>query len=571
MTPNLPNPAIVSQSVTRRLPRRYLLVLCLAYILPGYIGRDPWKNADISAYGFMLEIARGQTSWLSPAIFDQLPDVSGLLSYWLGAASIGLTSEWIPPDFAARIPFIAMLAITLLATWHGIYYLARSPSALPVVFAFGGEAKPKDYARTVADGGLLALIATLGLAQFSHETTPAMAQLCFTAITFYALAAMSYHSISSLALFFIGMLGLSLSGAPSLTLIFGVGGLLITYFDNRYNNSRGTSQTPRSQYLNYAVMFICILFVTAISSLLDLWRWSLTAPEMSLTFLQATTRLLLWFTWPTFPLVIWSIWRWRNQITRIHVALPIWFGSASILTMLLTRTSDRALLLALPAFATLAAFALPTLGRRLSALIDWFTLFFFTGLAGFLWVTWIAMQWGSTPAMVTKLVPGFVVSLSWLPFLFAMMGTLAWGWLVSWRIGKHRSAMWKSMVLPAGGATLCWLLLMTLWLPVLNFARSYSPLIDRVTEITGKANCVDTLGLSVAQITAFKHHGQLKVKSAKIVNRKQAQTNCPWLIVDADAEQAIGDLDTRSSWKYVTKVRRPSDDNEDVLLYKRVP
>ncbi|MBK7502719.1 MAG: hypothetical protein IPI14_08885 [Polaromonas sp.] len=54
----------------------------------------------------------------------------------------------------------------------------------------------------------------------------------------------------------------------------------------------------------------------------------------------------------------------------------------------------------------------------------------------------------------------------------------------------------------------------------------------------------------VAQITAFKHHGQLKVKSAKIVNRKQAQTNCPWLIVDADAEQAIGDLDTRSSWKY---------------------
>lgn len=56
------------------------------------------------------------------------------------------------------------------------------------------------------------------------------------------------------------------------------------------------------------------------------------------------------------------------------------------------------------------------------------------------------------------------------------------------------------MVLPAGGATLCWLLLMTLWLPVLNFARSYSPLVDQVTEITGKANCVDTLGLAVAQI-----------------------------------------------------------------------
>ena len=180
------------------------------------------------------------------------------------------------------------------------------------------------------------------------------------------------------------------------------------------------------------------------------------------------------------------------------------------------------------------------------------------------------MQSGSTPDMVTKLVPGFVVSFSWPPFIFALLGKLAWGWLVIWRIGLHRSAMCKSMVLPAGGATLCWLLLMTLWLPVLNFARSYSPLVDRVTEITGKSNCVDTLGLSVAQITAFKHHGQLQVKSAKIVNSKQSRANCPWLIVDADAEKAIGDLDSRSSWKYVTKVRRPSDDNEDVLLYKWV-
>ena len=568
---NLPNPAIVSQNVARRLPRRYLLVLCLAYILPGYIAREPWKNADISAYGFMLEIARGQTSWLAPAIFDQLPEVSGSLSYWLGAAAITIAPNWIPPDFAVRIPFIAMLAITLLSTWHGIYYLARSSSALPVVFAFGGEAKPKDYARTIADGGLLALIASLGLAQFSHETTPAMAQLCFTSITFYALAAMSYHNISSLALFSIGMLGLTLSGAPTLTVIYGIGGLLMTYFDDRYNNSRVTTRTPQSQYLNYAWMLICILSVAVIASLLDLWRWTLSAPELSLAYLQTTTRLLLWFTWPTFPLVIWSIWRWRNQITRIHVALPIWFGGVSILTMVLTRTSDRALLLALPALATLAAFALPTLGRRLSSLIDWFTLFFFTALAGYLWVTWIAMQSGSTPAMVTKLVPGYVVSFTWLPFIFALLGTLAWAWLVSWRIGKHRSVMWKSMVLPAGGATLCWLLLMTLWLPVLNFARSYSPLVERVTEITGKTHCVETLGLSVAQVTAFKHHGQLQVKSAKLLNKKQTSTNCPWLIIDADAEKAIADLDTRSSWRYVTKVRRPSDDNEDVLLYKRVP
>jgi hypothetical protein len=46
--------------------------------------------------------------------------------------------------------------------------------------------------------------------------------------------------------------------------------------------------------------------------------------------------------------------------------------------------------------------------------------------------------------------------------------------------GAHRSAIWKSLVLPAGGATLCWLLLMTLWLPVLDYARSYAPQVQRI-------------------------------------------------------------------------------------------
>jgi hypothetical protein len=77
-------------------------------------------------------------------------------------------------DFAARIPFGVMLTLTMLATWYGTYYLARNPKAQPVAFAFGGEASPTDYARAMADGGLLAFIACLGLAQLSHETTPAL-------------------------------------------------------------------------------------------------------------------------------------------------------------------------------------------------------------------------------------------------------------------------------------------------------------------------------------------------------------------------------------------------------------
>jgi hypothetical protein len=52
-----------------------------------------------------------------------------------------------------------------------------------------------------------------------------------------------------------------------------------------------------------------------------------------------------------------------------------------VASTLLTPSSDRSLLLGLPALAALAAFALPTLKRSVAALIDWFTLLFFTGCA----------------------------------------------------------------------------------------------------------------------------------------------------------------------------------------------
>ena len=55
MTP--PTPAIVAQSAVRRLPRLALWLFCLAYLIPGFVGREPWKNADMAAYGYMAELA----------------------------------------------------------------------------------------------------------------------------------------------------------------------------------------------------------------------------------------------------------------------------------------------------------------------------------------------------------------------------------------------------------------------------------------------------------------------------------------------------------------------------------
>ena len=565
---NKPSPAIIAQSAVRRLPRLALLLFCLAYVLPGFLGRGPWKNADIAAFGTMRALASGQTSWLNPQLLGQVGEFEALAPYWLGALAIKAL-PFLDPALAVRIPFGLLLALTLVCTWYAVYYLARSPQAQPVAFAFGGEASPMDYARAIADAGLLALIASLGLAQLSHETTPALAQLAFTALVLYAMAASAYRSaykmIGPALGLAVGLAGLALSGAPAVATLLGLGSTLVAL-----GAVSGKSQPHPWRWV--LLTGALTLAVAALSQALDLWRWRIEIPGLQtpadLKEWRSLGRLLIWFTWPTWPLAAWTLYRWRRQLTSRHVALPLWFALVALAATITTPTaSDRSLLLGLPPLAALAAFALPTLKRSVASLIDWFTLLFFTGCALVIWVIWIAMQTGmpkQPAANVAKLAPGFEPSFSWLAFLAAVVATLAWAWLVRWRAGRQRAAIWKSMVLPAGGATLCWLLLMTLWLPLLDYARSYAPLSRQIAARVDPAACVEVHGLNSAQVAAFQYYGKLDLRQAGV------KASCPYLVVDLEAQATLGNTVDLPEWAFLATLRRPTDKNENVALYKRV-
>jgi hypothetical protein len=561
---NQPTPAIVAQSAVRRLPRLALLLFCAAYVLPGFIGREPWKNADIMAFGYMVELAQGRAAWLNPELLGQPPEFDALLPYWLGAMAMRVAPGWIPPDVAARLPFIALLVLTLWATWYGVYFLARTPRAQPVPFAFGGEARPSDYARAMADGGLLALVACLGLGQLSHETTPALAQLGFTALTFHGLAALPYRLAVPILTLSAGLVGLGLSGAPAMGSLFELGGALLHFSDppaDAATESRGSRGA--------AIVIAVALGAGVIAAAFDMWEWRLSPITVEAwRDWKSMGRLLLWFTWPAWPLALWTIWRWRRQLGHRHVALPLWFTLVGVVTAGQSPNSDRALLLALPAMAALAAFALPTFERSVSALIDWFTLLFFSGCALVIWVIWISLQTGvpaKPAANVARLAPGFVPAFSLLPFLVALAATVAWIALVRWRTARNREAMWKSLVLPAGGAALGWLLVMTLWLPVLDYARSYAPLVQRLRARMDAPGCVEVFGLTRAQMAALRYHGGLDLRVAG------ATATCPWLVAAEELEPSVNMAFGTRRWTLVDRIPRPTDRHENVLLYRQNP
>ncbi len=565
MPVNSVSPAIVAQKAVARLPRRALILLCLAYVLPGFVGRHPWKNADMEAFGFMLALARpaaGETvSWLKPMLAGQLEPSLSLLPTWLGAWFIRLApAGW--EAMAARWPFIGMLILTLAATWQGVYALARTRAAQPVAFAFGGEARPADYARTLADGGLLALLGCLGLAQLSHEITPALSQLCFTALLFFGLTTTPRKRWLRMGAAAAGLLGLTLSGAPAMAVLLGAGGWVVHALAQPEPNHRGRNM------LELGLLALFILLSVTLAGALDLWRWRL-APS-SLANLHTFGRLLLWFTWPAGPLAMWSLWRWRRQLLQAwrtpHIGLPLWFVLVTVGTTWFTGVSDRALLSALPAIATLAAFALPTLRRSVGAFIDWFTLLFFTLGALVVWVVWVAMQTG-VPAVtarnVARAAPEFVHHLSFWPLAIATLAMLGWMALVRWRTARHRVELWKSLVLPAAGTTLCWLLLMTLWLPLLDHGRSYGPLIARIRLTQPLTQCVQTLGLSNAQNAALLYHGPWQLRPAGTPT-----SSCNWLVTNTASLPELRERLQDWGWEEAARYKRPSDNKETLVIFR---
>ena len=167
-------------------------------------------------------------------------------------------------------------------------------------------------------------------------------------------------------------------------------------------------------------------------------------------------------------------------------------------------------------------------------------------------------------ANVARLAPGFEASFSWLALLAAVAATLAWAWLVKWRAGAQRAAIWKSLVLPAGGATLSWMLLMTLWLPLLDYARSYAPISRQVARLVNRTACVEIYGIDTAQAAGLRYHGQLTLKQAG------PRASCPFLVVDSESQNTLSQRVSLPDWALQATVMRPSDKNENVLIYRRV-
>jgi 4-amino-4-deoxy-L-arabinose transferase-like glycosyltransferase len=278
----------------------------------------------------------------------------------------------------------------------------------------------------------------------------------------------------------------------------------------------------------------------------------------------------VWFTWPAWPYAAWAVYAWRKQREALHILLPLTIFVALVLLALLNPYPEESLLLPLvPSLAILAAFGLPTMKRGAINAVDWFSVMTLSTCAAFIWIGWIAKQTG-WPAQLArnafKLAPGFKPEFNLIACLVAALATIGWIIVVYWRISRRPSVLWRAVVLSSGGVILCWLLLTTLWLPWVNYGKSYAGVAHQVEQnLPGNDFCVAT-NIGPAQRATFAYFGGIPFAHPD-------NTHCEFLLLQdyrrgSDDVKIITRFNER--WRLLWEGRRPADREERYRLYQRL-
>ena len=102
---------------------------------------------------------------------------------------------------------------------------------------------------------------------------------------------------------------------------------------------------------------------------------------------------------------------------------------------------------------------------------------------------------------------GYEPSISWVAFGLALLVTIGWVALVVWRLRVKPQALWRGTVLSAGGLTATWILLVLLWQPAVDYARSYRIMSGQLAQALEQnlrpGECVRGLSLGSGQRASF--------------------------------------------------------------------
>ena len=104
---------------------------------------------------------------------------------------------------------------------------------------------------------------------------------------------------------------------------------------------------------------------------------------------------------------------------------------------------------------------------------------------------------------------------------------------------------------------------MTLWLPTINYAKTYRYVAQRLAYVSSKhAGCIDSSNIGLAQLASFDYFTNLPLRD---------DPSCPWVLThnqsDAKAYASLNNKKLILLWED----RRAADRDERLRLYQVRP
>lgn len=528
-----------------------IIALALAYLLPGLIGHDPWKQDEAYIFGCVYHILQ-TGDWVVPTMAGEPFMEKPPLYYLVAAALAKLASPLLPFHDGARLASGLFVAITLL----GVGWAAR-----------------RSWGEGYGRGAVLLMLSCVGLLIHAHMMLTDLALLAGFTIALAGFvacnAALRWSGLllgtgAGMAFLAKGIIGPGVIVAAALA-------LPVFFREWRKRNYFLQLQWAALAALPWLTIWPIALYLRS-PELFHSWFWDNNIGRFfgfSVAVLGAEAEQDFW--WKTFPsflfplwlfvaLVFWK-WRraaWQQPAVQIGITLTIIMG-----TVLAVSASARSIY-SLPMVTMLAlvgAGAVHDIPRWIERALAFVGIALGSAAIIFIWLVWVylvsvnhAPDW---PWLGKWLPLDFVLPFSATSVTTAAMLTFGAVILVvmTWQNKARGLMVWGAAL------TISWGLLATLWLPWIDAAKSYRTMYQSMLlALPTEMSCMSSRGLNESERAMLDY--VLGIKTHRV--ESAPDTACDVLLVEgAGPIPSLASDDMVKVWSGT----RPGDTRERFNLF----
>jgi 4-amino-4-deoxy-L-arabinose transferase-like glycosyltransferase len=528
------------------------IAIITIFVFAGTVGHDPWKADEAYIFG-MVHSMLDSGDWVVPMLGGESFMEKPPLYYWVATLFAKLLSGWMAPPDAARITssFFMLIACGALGLTARHWWGRRTGRYAP-----------------------MALLACFALAPQTHLMMPDVPLLAGFALSAYGFARLIEKPLASGIVLGVGV-GIAFLAKGLLgPLAIGASAVLLPLCFRQWRR-RSYLRGLRNAFaacLPFIVIWPLALYARS-PALFRVWFWDNNLGRFfGFSFVAHGTEQtpwfwahnLPWFTFPALPLACWLLWKRRSEIAS-HPALQYALVTFSILMLMLVASASARVIYALPLMAPLALLAAPAasaLPERINRLWARGAIVLFGLLSLLVWAGWSIMMFTGAapdwPWLLRVLPADYLPDFGAKAFIVALAATVAALALASRRYHFPASGLFAW----TAGLALFWVLLTTLWMPWLDYAKSYRAVFATM-PLPDDHDCVASIGLGEGE-RAMLHY----FNGRNTLRREQwPGAGCDILLVQGYAPEGTRKVDLRG-YHQVWEGARPGDNWQRFWLFR---